>query len=240
MRDFTIGGVLRRTMALLRAHAALLLGSATILAVVEKAIDFALVARIRDAQWSVAALAGLISWIGWLVLQIIVVRIGVDDARGQQSAPGELATIALGLFFPVAWLVVLSGLGIALASLLLVVPGMMLFCRWNVAVAVQVAERPGTLAALGRSAALTEGVRWSIFGLILVVTLIDVVISAIFGFGGGFITGVTHNPWPVLIGQAIGSALFVLFGLVANTATYLELREIREGALSHELVAVFE
>ena len=108
-------------------------------------------------------------------------------------------------------------------------------CRWYVAVPVQVTERSGILASFSRSAELTRGVRWSIFGALLVVGLIGIVIfylsTTLAGFAGrvGLILG----------GTVVGTTLTMLNGCLLHTAAYLELREIREGAMSEDLVSVF-
>ena len=60
------------------------------------------------------------------------------------------------------------------------------------------------------------------------------------GLIGGFITRMSQNPWPSLVGQSIGTALFTLVGPLASTIAYLSLREIKEGSLSEDLLAVFE
>jgi len=93
------------------------------------------------------------------------------------------------VLLPALGIAILVGLGVMVGLTLLIVPGIILFLRWCVAVPVLVQERQGVLASMGRSAALTQGNRWALFGLFLIVVIILIVAQFIVGlvvalFGG--------------------------------------------------------
>ena len=69
-----------------------------------------------------------------------------------------LPLIALGL---------ITGLGTTIGFVALIVPGIFLALLWIVSAPVLVEERCGPIAALGRSRALTQGARWPILGIAL-------------------------------------------------------------------------
>ena len=240
MQEFTIGGVLRRATMLFGAHAGLLVGSALLIGALPQVVGLILLRSLAATHPGWAALLGLWYWIGGTLLQAIVLRVAVDDASRRRSSPGELARTAARFFLPIAAIALLGGVVTGLASILLVIPGLMLLCRWYIAVPVEIAERSGIIASFGRSAYLTKGVRWKIFGLILILAVIGFLLVFASGLIGGFITRMSQNPWPSLVGQSIGTALFTLVGPLASTIAYLSLREIKEGSLSEDLLAVFE
>jgi hypothetical protein len=131
-------------------------------------------------------------------------------------------------------------LGIAGALLLLLVPGVMLCCVWAVAIPAAVVERPGVLAALARSAALTRGRRWQVLGgflalfaLIWVGSLVVQVaaMAAALPLGGG--------PFLALLFSQGGSALFAALPAVGMSVAYHDLRLEKEGVATEEIVRVF-
>ena len=69
-------------------------------------------------------------------------------------------------------MVLLHQIGIMLASLLLIVPGILLAIWWSVAPQVFAAEDLGIRATLGRSRALVRGRWWGVFGRTLLLSLV--------------------------------------------------------------------
>ena len=61
------------------------------------------------------------------------------------------------------------GVCAGLAAILLVIPGIIVWCIYAVAIPVCVVERRGVSASLKRSSFLTRGNRWRIFGALAVV-----------------------------------------------------------------------
>ena len=63
----------------------------------------------------------------------------------------------------------LSNLGIGLGLILLIVPGMILFARWSVGLPALLREELGVSQAMRRSSSLTDGNRWRVLGLGLLI-----------------------------------------------------------------------
>jgi hypothetical protein len=80
----------------------------------------------------------------------------------------------------------LSSLGILLGMVLLVLPGLYLLACWAVAMPALMAEDLSASEALSRSKALSEGQRWALLGLMLLIWMPLMV----FGLGWGML-GVT-------------------------------------------------
>jgi hypothetical protein len=108
-------------------------------------------------------------------------------------------------------------------------------------------ERPGVVQALQRSSALTEGNRFRVFGIILIVQGPFWVAALLLSQAFGGVTdptmttvsmGFFDTPW-FFIGLPLSIALS-LFSSIAASVSYFELRRIKEGIGMEDLVAVFD
>lgn len=71
-----------------------------------------------------------------------------------------------------------------LGFMLLLIPGLILMCLWSLVVPACVLERLGPLSSLSRSARLTKGYRWPVFGLILLTVIAGLILYAAARFYG--------------------------------------------------------
>lgn len=148
------GYLLGETAHLLRVNAGLALAALGVMTVL---------AIVADLYPDFAGPAGLGSIIATLVLQYeissaMLIHYGLLDAR-----PARRRLLALlGLNF-------LSGIGVLLGLILLIVPGIYLLVRWSAAVPALIAEDADISESLSRSAEAVEGRFWHVFGAILVV-----------------------------------------------------------------------
>jgi uncharacterized membrane protein len=128
--------------------------------------------------------------------------------------------------------------------LLLVIPGIILALRWAVAVPACVVENKGPLQSMSRSAELTKGHRWKIFGLWVLLTIAAIVILIIAGVLAGL--GVIVAPeglGRVLIAGIISlilTAIVTAYSYVLNSMIYHDLRIAKEGVGTEEIAAVFD
>lgn len=136
----------------------------------------------------------------------------------------------------------------AITNVLAMVPiggilGAIINCIWFVASPAAVAERLGPVAALSRSAVLTKGRRWGIFGLTFVVGLLMVLLMLAY-----IIPMVQHPDLQDPAGQFKQAAIvIVLLAALFNTLTgivaavsYALLRQDKDGVTHEELARVFE
>jgi Membrane domain of glycerophosphoryl diester phosphodiesterase len=85
---------------------------------------------------------------------------------------------SIGDLFRAAWkragallgVSLLTGVGVALGLFLLVLPGLILFTRWSLAVPAVMLEGRTPRDAMRRSAELVKGHRWQVFTVFLTVT----------------------------------------------------------------------
>lgn len=116
-------------------------------------------------------------------------------------------------------------------------------CMWFVTMPAAVAERLGPFAAFSRSAQLTSGRRWGIFGLSFLVGLMAIVLMAIWivplleeSNPGSAAASLAHaSIWFVL---TIG--LLQLFQGIVQAVAYALLRQDKDGVSYEELARIFE
>ncbi len=195
----------------------------------------------------------------YLLTQAVLVHSSFQDMRGRAVDLNHSFNVALsrlpaivgilllifGVFFAGAVAVALVGaaasfvvgfFGIFLIVALFIALLAILFTRWFVAIPICVVERAGPLQCLRRSSQLTEGHRWKIFGIILLLYLLigfigQLVILAITALGGAVIG---H------IGNVIWTMVWMAFASIFVVVTYYELRSAKEGIDIEQIASVFD
>jgi MFS family permease len=192
-----------------------------------------------------------ISLIGALItsaiLQGSLIYATVQDLNGQKASIGDSLATGLRNFLPLIIVSILFALAFSFGFILLFVPGIMIACAWCVAVPALVADRSGIFGSFGRSAELTRGNRWRIFGLFFIFFIALFVLGMIFNV----ITGVSNIAagGPAAI-ERLTSPLFLVMQVIQQTITavisssaiavlYVELRRARDGLGPQWLSEIF-
>jgi uncharacterized membrane protein (DUF485 family) len=90
-----------------------------------------------------------------------------------------------------------------------------------------------------RSAELTKGHRWMMFGIALLILV--VIYAFAFAFDGGMVLGLAFGQsWGVPVGVSVISGLTSIVVILVPTATYLELKQAHFGSSSEELAEIFD
>jgi hypothetical protein len=100
-----------------------------------------------------------------------------------------------------------------------------------------VSERAGVFESLSRSAELTSGSRWRILGLLIIVTILLSMVGGAFGMVA--LVGTAENPGVLAAATAIAATVTAPVSAVMIASTYLELRNVKEGASTDSLAAIF-
>jgi hypothetical protein len=139
-----------------------------------------------------------------VALNLIITRTAL------QTRIGEARRVKLRLFASVAIYVCIS-VGIMIGMILFVVPGLILSACWSIAIPVAMVENRSPLAALERSAKLTVGNRWPIFGLQL-----SLVVSVFVWqwLVSKLLAGMLFDFWPLMAVNIMISLVSVALGLV--------------------------
>ena len=196
--------------------------------------------------------AGEVAVIGGVVLAAVVVAIVLymlststmvygtfQDLRGRRIGVATCVRRGLATVFPVLGVALLYTLAVMLGSVALIVPGVMLYTAFWVAIPVAVVERPGVVASLKRSAALTKGHRWRIFGMIMVLALLNGVVDSTLQMSSNGAAGTAAMAVHAVVSY-LATAFFIAFGAVTTAVAYHDLRLVKEGLGIDEIAAVFD
>ncbi len=134
--------------------------------------------------------------------------------------------------------IVTIGMGVVPNFLIVFLPaivvGLILFTRWWIAVAIVVVERPGVLRSLRRSAELTSGYRWRVFGTLIVILIAQNVLDRA---AGVILSGA---PSVLIVVSFVISAAATAYIAVVSAVCYHDLRVLKDGVDVDEIARVFE
>lgn len=197
---------------------------------------------LRLGSFGAIGLGVLVYIVTTAILQGALIYGTVRDLNGQRASFGECLATGLRAFLPLLLVSILMWLGIVVGLMLFLVPGVMLGVAWCVAVPAQVSERTGIISALGRSAELTRGNRWRIFGLALLFIVLGWVVSALvtpFSLAIGA-TGPSGMMLAQMLSNGVSTVVNTLVGATGVSVLYVELRRLREGLAPDALAALFD
>jgi hypothetical protein len=168
-----------------------------------------------------------------------------QQMRGRKASIGDCISVGIARLLPVIGVALVVGLGVFLGLLLLIVPGVILICMWWCAVPVAVVEKGGVSVSLARSSELTRGHRWTVFGIILVMGIIQAIAGAVIAMV--FVSSTTATELAAgrisLVGMIVlfaVSAFFAAWQACANAVGYHDLRATKENIDIEAIAAVFD
>ncbi len=173
----------------------------------------------------------------------------VERLQGRIPSPSATLEAAFRTLPVLIAVTILGYLAIVLASLLLIFPGVMLATAWLVVVPAAACEKTGVVRTFGRSAELTKGHRWAVFGLLvvlwvgslLVTVLGALLIRAMFGLSGNIFMVQPSGPFgyvALVLQMLLGALVTVVFG-VGVGVVFHELRALKGGFDTRRLSEVF-
>jgi hypothetical protein len=165
----------------------------------------------------------------------IILHGAFQDMRNRPVNLLESLKVAFRRFLPLLVLAMLESVLLVLGLILLIVPGIILYTMWLVAVAACVVERTGPWRSLRRSQELTRGHRWKLFGLFLLMILLSLISPLL-----ELALNATAGPTPAAIGNAIWTAIGSAFSSVVLAVTYYDLRVAKEGIDIEQIASVFD
>ncbi len=118
-------------------------------------------------------------------------------------------------------------LGVIAGTACLLIPGIMILTAWFVAAPAMAVENKGIADSLRRSAQLTRGARWGIFGILFLSLVVSLVLSLVIGMALGPIHAGSYNThiWtPIAL-----NLVLVIFGAVCQVVAYHDLVTLKEG-----------
>jgi hypothetical protein len=211
-----IGGVIQRTFDIYVDQAPVLLPAAAVVFVFTGILSAVLIA----SSPALALVSYVISLAAATVFTGMVVELVADLQDGRRDASvGQLLNSALPFLGQLVLVGIVSGLAIVFASLLLLVPGLILLTLWTVAAPVVVIEHPGVFAALGRSRELVRGNGWAVFGVLVVLVIGVGAVSIAFELIGAAVSSGVGIVVRVIVG-----VLTAPITALAQSVLYFDLR----------------
>ena len=234
-RRFEIGRVIRTTFSGVRAVGPAVL-PLLVLFVVAPDVLVAVAESYFHVESSELLLFTSIVGLMGLVVAAAAIRGALDHFAGHKPRFAPALRAGVRYFLPLLAIQFLTSLGIIFGLLLLIVPGLYWAASWSVASAVRVAEFSSSQSAIGRSAELTKGYRWPIFGLLLM--FLVGYAALIWLSGAGFGPPVAQLVWSVATNLIADSAYEVFMG-VGCAAIYWELVRIRGAGVPGDITEIF-
>jgi hypothetical protein len=190
-----------------------------------------------DVAGGIIAVVGVILMLVLSALSQAVVLYGAfDDMRGRQVNIGESIKVGLRRFFSVLGVAILVPVLTTLAGIALIFPGFMVATMLFVSMPACVVEQLGPIKAMGRSARLTKGHRWKIFGIWIAILIVGgIAQSMLQGAASGFGSAVLS----VLV-TLLWSAVYGAFSAILAVVAYHDLRVAKEGVDTDQIASVFD
>ena len=193
-------------------------------------------------------LAYLVSLLGNAVLQGSLIHGTVTDLAGRRASFSESLGAGMRHFLILIGIGIIAVVCVFFGFLLLIVPGVLLSLAWSVAAPAAVMERVGVFGAFGRSVELTRNNRAAIFGLAVILFVVQFIVQfavvAVVFLTVGLGSAASLGPGAVVVAQTISTLIAqTIIGALSAAgvaSVYYELRQIKEGVGAAELAAVFD
>jgi hypothetical protein len=171
----------------------------------------------------------LLDWalIGGLISALHVHAVA-EVGRGRDPRIGSVAIRGFRVLPVVAAATIISGLGIALGFVALIVPGIILSLRWVVVAQAAAIEHEGWLPALRRSRELSADHYGHIFAFFVCVTVIVAVPSLL----GGAVFGHQDTSAVSLLVGLVVHIFTASFGALASALLFYDLLARRQGPMA--------
>jgi hypothetical protein len=200
LRPLSTGELLDRTFVLYRSHFGLFVGIFALPHLAVLAFQFVGIS-VRPPGRQLSDVMALLGWV-WVALLLSMIFSAVSQAAtvvavsevhlGRSTSVLESFSRVKGQLIGVVLLSLLVSVAVFAACLALIVPGILLFLMWSLAVPAKVLENRGILDSMSRSMDLTKGNR----GRIFVIWIIFIVLSV----GVSWLV-----QWPILLAAGVSS-----------------------------------
>lgn len=259
-RGFSGGRIFERVFATIRHNPGPTVGLAFVIGAIPGFLTTYLMQQVQPEMlaqqgvgigfYALTLLSMILGIVIGALTQAALTRATVAESEGRKASLGECLAAGFAVLLPLIGLSILLAIGVALGFVLLVVPGVILYLMWSVAVPALVEERRGVFGSFGRSRELTDGAKWKIFGIMLVVLVVYWLLSGVSGML--MISSmdlsdpqVLSNPQApfqstgfIIISLIVGTLVNLFWGLV-QASLYVELRDWKDGPATAKLEQVF-
>ena len=238
---FTVGSVISRTFSVWKRNFLAFAGISIVLH--SPMLVSTLILGAPGTSFQTEMIRGLVSLLGMVLAFILAgaLTFGVlQSLNGSTPRFGEMVNAGFSRFWRILGVSLLVALCVVAAMFALVVPALLVFSAFWVAVPAVVAEPLSLKSALSRSAQLTKGHRVTVFLVALVLVAIGMGIAMVIGAVGVSATlGTSSAAVALQFSIQLASAVVGSLTATAPAVGYHDLRVLKEGASTEQLAAVF-
>jgi hypothetical protein len=166
------------------------------------------------ARAGASIVVGLLGLIVSALVTAACVKAVSDAYLDRTPGIGSSLRFALRRLLAVLGCQIVRVLGLIVAFVLLIIPGIWLYGMWSVAVPALLVEGKGPVASLGRSGRLVKGRWWPVAGVLIVTTIMVAVIG---GAVSALLLGLASLPSRPSLGLAV--LVTTLSGVVSGVIT---------------------
>ena len=231
LRPLSFGELLDGALVLLRRHFGLVLSIAVVCEGIPTAMDVYIDLTGGASQNpGLSLLDRLLTLVGSVLVTGATVRVVSEAYLGRSPLFGDAMRFAGSRFGAILGANIMSGILTFLATLALVIPGIVVACGYSVAAEAAALESGSSSDALRRSWELTKGFRWKALALGVVSIGLILVVFVGAGVVGGILGGVMGGLDVVLVvlGACVSLLIYPVISCVF-TVFYYDLRVRKEG-----------
>jgi hypothetical protein len=218
-RKLDVADVFDRTFKVYTQQATLLIPAAILVFLPVAVVDGVLRGG-KDTEL-VALLSLVVTLIATFWFEGMVVQAVRDAQDGRRDhGIGSLFESAAPFVAPLIGAGLLAGLGILGGFILLIVPGLYLLTIWALIAPVIVLEKSGVMDSFGRSRALVKGNGWPVFGVIVLVFILNGIAAVVLG---SIFTGIASNTVGYGISTLVTNAVIGPISGIVTAVMYFEL-----------------
>ena len=179
-----------------------------------------------------------------LLIQAVITATTITHLSGRRTSIRGSLVEGLRQIWPLYLIYWCATGGLLLWSVPLIVPALIMGAAWAVVVPSRMVEHTGVFRSFARSADLTKGSRWAIFGLfvaycIAFYAVLSAAVAATGGFRDGVVAGLTGPTTSLFIAPVV-SGLGRVVAAAVLVSLYCELRRVREGIAPGGIEALFD
>ena len=239
VEEFSIGGVLKATFQVFGKNLVPFILLGLVIAVPTIFVQGWIA---RELSPLVASLASyFVNLLSFTLLQAVFVYGVFHTLRGESTNVQDILVQSVRVFPYAIFASVVAGLAIVAGTLLLIVPGIILSVMLWLAVPAAAIEKKRPRAALERSAELTKGHRWKVFGFLLLYMFLGMVAAfAIFATLGSFDPEAYMSQNSFAQPTTWVTWIFSAMAAVSAGVAYYDLRFLKEDMDSEAIGEVFD
>lgn len=201
-----------------------------------------------DPQTTAGAALLTLASIAGLILEFVGLAVILYGAfqvmRGRAIAIWDVLRHVLSRVWAIVAVAFLLGIALLLGLMLFILPAIVMAVRWVVALPACIVEGLGPFDSFRRSAELTEGHRWKIFGLLVVALLLFIGARLLVGIPSDWIVnlmpeGLARTAVDNII-SSVAVAIYTAYFNIALVMIYRDLRIAKDGVDTEQIAAVFD